>query len=203
VDITPVYRTFLGYYTFVIPQSPFQLYLNLDEFWLDFGFVFYVRFKVLYVNIHFNFSFLSFLFSSQKYGCLWLLLWLLSFWKVLIQWSIDYRRESAFIGFSHSSNQSGWLSNVLPSILVGYSTASSAFLHALAVPAVALSPLFLDHKKKDGTQIFRILQPRNLVASAASYHLLFHAIRVRLIYIITRLFDWWIVRFYWILEVFI
>merc|ERR1711911_256183 len=81
-------------------------------------------------------------------------------------------------GFSHSSNQSGWLSNVLPSILVGYSTASSAFLHALAVPAVALSPLFLDHKKKDGTQIFRILQPRNLVASAASYHLLFHAIRL-------------------------
>merc|ERR550534_793671 len=51
--------------------------------------------------------------------------------------------ESAFIGFSHSSNQSGWLSNVLPSILVGYSTASSAFLHALAVPAVVLSPLFL------------------------------------------------------------
>ena len=92
---------------------------------------------------------------------------------------MNWFRESAFVGFSHSSDRSGWLSNVLPSILVGYSTASSAFLHALAVPAVALSPLLLNSERKDRIPVFRIDQAGALVASATIYHLLFHAVRVR------------------------
>lgn len=92
---------------------------------------------------------------------------------------IDWCRESAFIGFSHASNQSGWSSNILPSILVGYSTSSSAFLHALAVPIVALSPLLLDNENKDRIRVFKIDQAQAVVTSATVYHLLFHAVRVR------------------------
>ena len=75
-------------------------------------------------------------------------------------------RETAFVGFSHSNSPS-LLANLLPAILVSYSTAFSLFLHAVALPLVALSSA-RKHNEASKSSLIK----------GSSYFLLFHAMRV-------------------------